>query len=174
MKRLASIVLAAGLALGITPKANEPTKFESMVASHVDEMLTQGYAKKIDETDLFHGHLVFRKKEDCYKNLSHALDSFDFILYHTDESLKRWESQKGEPKNKTQRSIVGFRDGTIRPAVDVMGEENIIAWSTYECCGTIYGWNFSMNTKESICVGDKALDITFLIDEHKNPLLKHN
>lgn len=101
--------------------------FGKIVEKHVRAMFDKGYAEKISDEDLFHGHLIiknppgFNRNKDCYKSMNDVLRQTYSILYHTAEYNKRWGVKEAHlPIHKrTPRSILGFMDGTISPASDI-------------------------------------------------------
>lgn len=102
--------------------------FGKIVEKHVQDMFERGYAEEISNGDLFHGHLItenppgFNRNKDYYKSTDDVFRQTHSILYHTAEYNKRWSVKEANlPFHKrTPRSILGFMDGTISPAFDVL------------------------------------------------------
>lgn len=116
-----------------------PEKFGNLVARHVEEMYRMGYFRALDESDFDHGHIVLVRGPKKYGSLKKLLERTGLILYHTDEHSGRWESQSQVPPEKRiQRSIVGYPDGRIRPAIELIAEKRRGALPYYASDGTVY------------------------------------
>jgi hypothetical protein len=115
-----------------------PEKFGRLVESHVHKMISSGYTSKMDPDDLFHGHILIRNSgKDSYLSLGDVINDTRMVLYHTCESPALWETTNHAGR-KTPRSIMGFPNGHILPAEDMIREENISRKDRYENYGTIY------------------------------------
>lgn len=109
-----------------TPQPTPSERFEKIVRSHVTQILEKGYAQSLQWNDLKYGRIfVPRGKEGCYANMDELLDNVKLIAYYSDEHGGRWQNSRAPPEKKIPRSIVGFMDGRIMPAIDFVGRENL-------------------------------------------------
>ncbi|MEO0812344.1 MAG: hypothetical protein AAFY60_05730, partial [Myxococcota bacterium] len=120
-----------------TLKAYFPPQYARTVASHVQYMFDQGWADQLDRTGLFHGHLLLgRDLPESFDSPTAMLDHTELCLYHTAEFTGRWAEQADLPvESRTPRSILGRRDGTAFPAIELLppGHSSV----AYDQFGTI-------------------------------------
>jgi hypothetical protein len=170
MKPLAALAFSA-VAL-TSSSVNQPSPFELLVSKHVDAILQEGYAESIQASDLNHGHLIINKHKGCYGNLGELISNTRMVLYHSDEGGKRWQKETRPNKDRVQRSIVGFPDGSIKPAIKVLKDEYNTNKDYYECCGTIIPWDlsaaYSLHDTITACVSSQYIGLYFYFDKYKN------
>ncbi len=98
-----------------------PDPYPAVIKRHVDAMYAKGYFSDLVSNDLWHGHLLMNPgAPDAYDDPAALLNDTALFLYHTDEEASRWERERanGLPTGqRVPRSIVGFWDGTVRPAI---------------------------------------------------------
>jgi hypothetical protein len=117
------LVVAAGTLSCSTP---QPARFEKVVRSHVTQILEKGYAESLAWDDLSYGRIFVRRgKEGCYANMNELLENVELIAYYSAEFKNRWDDFRTPLEKKIPRSIVGFMDGRIMPAIDFVGRENL-------------------------------------------------
>jgi hypothetical protein len=132
-KVLYLMLLAAAACAAQQPSASvpqPPESFNKMVRSHVAAMMKEGYAQELSWDDLNHGHIFAPSREGCYSSLDSLLGDVKQVLYHTRRYKYDWVYDES-PEKKTQRSIVGFKDGTITPAIEFVGKENLASRSIF-------------------------------------------
>jgi hypothetical protein len=120
-----------------------PTSLSKSIAQHVQKMYNDKYYDVIGPKDFFHGHLIPTHWQDREFTLPEVLSDSPHILYHTAEYNFRWneEFKSGIPLEKlTPRSIVGFKDGHIQTAIDIIRLENLDDRRivSYTNSGTLY------------------------------------
>lgn len=120
-----------------------PMRLGRVVESHINSMFRAGLFFSFADEDFNHGHIVRRagNKEE-YGSLDEFLKDAAFIVYHTDENASRWVSLRQAdlpPEKRIQRSIVGYLNGKIKPAIELVGESQKNELPYYECCGTVAG-----------------------------------
>jgi hypothetical protein len=127
-----------------------PKAFGELIASHIDKILEAGYGQFLNAKDFDHGHLVWkegRRYEKAFQ--SGSLDAVGVVLYHTAESINRWsEKEKHLPhERRTPRSILGFVDGSIKPASEVVDVARLIKLRTYNERGTVFEHELPLQMK---------------------------
>ena len=116
-----------------------PQALGDLMAIHIRKIIDAGYATELSQEDLYHGHLIWKRNSDndllrldrdIYSYMSGGATSDPYgplamILYHSAESGERWEiAEQYLPIDKrTPRSIVGFLDGSIVPAIELLKVE---------------------------------------------------
>jgi len=146
MRRLSAICLALGLSAGAANAQNlvppAPQWFGALVERHTNAIMAAGYARCLSKDDLFHGHLLLSDPGRPYTSLDDALEHTVLLLYHTDESTDRWEREEAQlpAAERTPRSILGLRDGTILPAIDVVPRASLTSrrQEIYDGYGTVF------------------------------------
>ncbi len=103
-------------------KAFFPPRYARIVAQHVDRMFEEGWADQLNPVGLFHGHLLLQRElPEGFDSLDALIDHTELFLYHTAENTGRWRAQSDRPlAERTPRSIIGRRDGTAFPAIEMM------------------------------------------------------
>jgi hypothetical protein len=118
-----------------------PDWFGKIVESHVACMLSGNCYQELCEKDFDHGHMLLRKNAKAtYNSVDDFFGDVVMILYHTAERNKRWhiERKKNQPvKKRAPRSLLGFKNGMVRSARDLV-ELNQIMDIQYEESGTIH------------------------------------
>jgi hypothetical protein len=144
--------------------------FDAIVHSHIEQMLAEGYAQSLSWDDLYHGHIMVKRgEEDCYGSLDELLGRTEVILYHTAEHNYRWGSGATPPEQKIPRSVIGFMDGTIEPAIDFVGQENLESDLRYVVYGTV-GIEDIVQKRPDLYTGNRIGDNTCVkIDGEERP-----
>lgn len=118
-----------------------PQAFGELAVKHIDKILEAGYGKFLHPDDFDHGHIVWKKGQRYAKSfLEGKVDAVAMVLYHTAESTQRWSVQEAELpiEKRTPRSILGYPDGSIKPAAEVLDIERLEKLRTYRERGTIF------------------------------------
>lgn len=109
-KQLTAWALLGSLAAPIlADRIPVPDWFGDTVNYHVQQIVDQGYAERIDKDDLGHVHILRQdipQKE--YDSVEDFLDNTILWLYHTDEDQSRGLVKKGDP-----RSLLGDKMGMV-------------------------------------------------------------
>jgi len=118
----------------------EPLAF--FLLQHVRGMLAHGWAEDLTSMDLDHGHLLMKPGFTCPKPCTpeRVAAGVAAILYHTAERSDRWEEEgtRGVPADRrTPRSIIGWPDGSVHPAIELVREQTAHL-TAYESCGTVF------------------------------------
>jgi len=118
-----------------------PDPYVDTIGSHVNAMLARGYAADLVSNDLFHGHLLLKPDAGYeYTDVGALLNDAALFLYHTAEFSGRWEREKkrGLPAQmRNPRSIAGFWDGRITPAIALVDPTKSLL-QFYESNGTVF------------------------------------
>lgn len=135
-----------------------PKELADLIAVHIEKIFEAGYAQSFSVDpdaggDFYHGHLIWRTDSDVASvfrvgagNKS-DISQIAMILYHTAEETDRWQKVEAHLpiEKRTPRSIVGYLDGSIRPAIDIVGDPYSLqgAWSpnSYVPHGTVHPFN---------------------------------
>lgn len=140
-----------------------PDRLGKIISSHVEMMHQQGYFENLSEKDFDHGHFILRQGADFfYYSLDEFFKNVVMILYHTQEHTQLWRNQAraGIPfERRTPRSILGFLNGMIRPAVE-FADMNFSQRSGYELAGTID----SYNVRSTLGLFDRECDVCVAIE----------
>ncbi len=113
-----------------------------LIHQHILLMQERGYFEEISKRDFFHGHLIHKTFEDQVSR-----DEFEkevsAVLYHTAEYNRRWEiesSERPNPEQRTQRSIIGWPNGSLDPAIKRIDLNDLKTGRKrlYHLAGTIY------------------------------------
>ncbi|MBU6501070.1 MAG: hypothetical protein KGJ89_03005 [Patescibacteria group bacterium] len=117
-----------------------PEKFGKLVSSHIDLMFREGYFMSFSDNDFSHGHLLLKAdRKESYNSLDELSQDIALVVYHTDESGVRWGGQgQLSPLRRKQRSLAGYLDGSIRPAIGAIDLRYRKQLQHYECCGTVH------------------------------------
>jgi len=120
-----------------------PERFGRIMEKHIRRMHVLGNFEKFGLDDFDHGHIIFRQGfNNRASGLDAWLDQAESILYHTQELNDAWKIQDKEgipiPERKA-RSIIGYLDGTIRPANAAydLSELTPEALQLFETAGTV-------------------------------------
>jgi len=155
-----TMLLELVFGLASSQHVRAPSGFEKLVSSHVDVILETGYAECLSSEDLFHGHLILRRPQgSCYSGLNELESSVELVLYHTAEHTDRWRSESEAGSEHVPRSLVGFRDGSVAKAIDLVKYEKLFSKATYDLFGTVYSDDL-MAGKEYLHDGSKKVDVT--------------
>ena len=152
-----------------------PNETSSLVKSHLQAIVDKGWAK-ITPGDLYHAHILMAPNTRNVKEFGspeELLSRMVGILYHSDEMLFRWRLEDGDLslEQRRPRSIIGYLDGTVAPAVGLLPEPLIAL--DYEWSGTIHPddlataqpklfdsrRNISVHTSSGSCLVNLQIDI---------------
>ncbi len=114
----------------------------NLVHKHILSMKEKGYFEEISQMDFFHGHLIHKTFKDRVSRDKFGKE-VSAILYHTAESNKRWSiesSEKPDHEQRTQRSLIGWPDGSVDPAIQWidLNDLKVGRKRIYHLAGTIY------------------------------------
>jgi len=102
--------------------------------------------------DLYHAHILLPPSApDRFGSTGQLFSGSPLMLYHSDEMLHRWRLDDGELpiERRRPRSIIGYPDGRIQPAAQLM--RNPIADAVhYEWHGTIHSDELARELPELI------------------------
>lgn len=114
-----------------------PDPYVDVVQTHVQAMYDRGYFTDLISNDLWHGHLIMKPGAvPEYHDVGALLEDAALFVYHTAEFADRWARQAPLPlERRTPRSIVGFWDGSVIPAINLVKPGTYMPF--YESNGTI-------------------------------------
>lgn len=118
-------------------KIELPKAYGDMIFKHVTQLWKQEAFAKLDLSDFFHGHLIVLGSKQGYASIEEVFSELTAIVYHTHENDNYWEDQAEEPEDKKQRSFVGWLDGRLESAINVVSQDNLRG-RNYLFFGTIY------------------------------------
>lgn len=167
-------------------------EFGRLVEEHVKTLFRKRYAGEIGNNKFNHGHMIFEDKGiEAHRPVDEVLRDARYVLYHTDETGRRWEEGEWELPfyEKTPRSVVGHKNGRIEPAIgltifkafgyeDLADDPNIHGYQLYMRFGSIGRetiikslselWGLKLTSDpQKVIVEDKpfSMDHRFYIEE---------
>lgn len=139
-----------------------PKKWVQKIRTHLKQIEAKDWGK-VEPGELYHGHLLMQYKDsypEVYKSVDELFENSAYILYHSDEQVRRWRGTQGDwpTSKKSPRSIVGYWDGRIVPAATLVKEPEKRTMH-YEGYGTIHGDDLAT---------DHPKEISFWRERHLN------
>jgi hypothetical protein len=121
-----------------------PESFGKIILAHIDEAKKQAYYDELSRKDFFHGHLLLAGIPTNHDSPQAYFSKVTSVLYHTAEYNGRWEKEQDQgipAEERRQRSIIGFINGVLVKAMDIMKDH---IPPGFEGSGTIYDVNIAV------------------------------
>lgn len=139
-----------------------------IIAKHTRNMIDEKWADDLTSRDLDHGHMLMKPDWECAEPCTPdaVMDGVAAFLYHTAENAGRWagEAEDGvDVDERTPRSVIGWFDGTVQPAVELVWEQRY-QLQTYVSHGTVFDTDLWRYRSEQFSKADE-FQVTFAMDE---------
>lgn len=134
--------VAPGIRTPLLIRIPVPGPWAPLIGGHVRSIMKARWADDLNARDLDHGHLLMKPGWTCAKPCTPGavLKGVAAIMYHSAEGAGRWaaEAKQGiELDKRRHRSIIGWPDGRVQPAVELVWEQRH-GLSGYESNGTVF------------------------------------